>query len=362
MERTVEAQLRKFLLKPLARRRQRAADRKALIEALQRLDHRVLGESLLPQVREIIDDLQKNRSKGSRQDCDETVKSVTIARALYVSRRISTQEYVMHAVSPIERIHDNRWTDGHYDADLDPIRKEMDEVRKGYGLTAEEDWEVGSAPEEYERLDNQYKSVLDRHFVGALREFDLEDLADLFETSPGEFQRLRERGRRSIFHKDELVAALRDVVVRYEEDARKAASAKAYSAAVTLLGAGVEGLLLLRCLRSKDKASKAAQKLPRRRRPRSLEDPTQWTFDNLIEVCSEAGWLPSISTEVADYNSAGLAHVLRLMRNHVHPGKCARERPWIEKDERDYKDAEAIYLILLSRLGHIKSLPKEGRD
>jgi hypothetical protein len=201
--------------------------------------------------------------------------------------------------------------------------------------------------------------VLDRHFLETLREFGLNDLADLRERNPEEYERLWERGRRSVFHQDELILALRDIVVRYEEDAKRAASASAYSAAVTLLGAGVEGLLLLRCLRSKNKAGRTARELPRRYRPRYPDDPTTWNFDSLIEVCFRAGWLPPVATAVADYNPADLAHLIRRMRNHVHPGKHARDRAWIETDERDYRDAEAIYLILLSTLGHIKNSSKE---
>ncbi|HKH46862.1 MAG TPA: hypothetical protein VKM72_19560 [Thermoanaerobaculia bacterium] len=194
---------------------------------------------------------------------------------------ISRQEYVLFAAIPVEGVHEGRIMDGRYDDDLQPILKSMREVEAAYGLSEEEYWPVGEAPEEYERLRYQYSSVLDSHFALTLREFGLDDLAGLHERDREEFDRFRERGRRSVFHQDELVPALRDIVVRYEEDARRAASAKAYSAAVTLLGAGVEGLLLIRCLRSKHKACRIAQELPNRKRPRCAEDLTKWTFDNL---------------------------------------------------------------------------------
>ncbi len=38
------------------------------------------------------------------------------------------------------------------------------------------------------------------------------------------------------------------------------------------------------------------------------------------------------------------------MRNYVHPGRHAQDRPWSETCERDYKDAKAIYVILLSKI------------
>ena len=164
-----------------------------------------------------------------------------------------------------------------------------------------------------------------------------------------------------MFHKEEHVDALRDIVLRYEDDARRAASAKAFSAAVTLLGAGVEGLLVLRCLRSRKKAARVSQNLSRRLRPRKGDDPMTWKFESLIEVCLRAGWLPPIETASLHLDSAGLAHLLRLMRNHVHPGKRAREKPWVETDDREYDDAEAIYQILLSTLGAVSRKPPAGR-
>jgi hypothetical protein len=93
-----------------------------------------------------------------------------------------------------------------------------------------------------------------------------------------------------------------------------------------------------------------ARSLPRRKQPRSPNDPATWTFENLIQVCMAAGWLPPVSTEVATYNPAGLAHLLRTMRNHIHPGRRVRERPWLEAEVGEYKDAEAIYVTLLATL------------
>lgn len=175
----------------------------------------------------------------------------------------------------------------------------------------------------------------------------MNDLAALWESAPDEFERLRERGRRSVFHQKDIIPAWRDVVVQYEDDARKAAAAGAYSAAITQLGAGLEGLLLLRCLRSKSKAQRLAASLPKRVRPTNPSDPTTWMFESLIETCFAAGWLPLVSTETAQYSPAGLAHLLRAMRNYVHPGRYARERPWSEVEERDFLDADAIYRTLM---------------
>ena len=169
--------------------------------------------------------------------------------------------------------------------------------------------------------------------------------------SRDEFNQLRERGRRSVFHKKEYVHALRDIVIQHENDSRLAANAEAFSAAVTSFGAGIEGLLLLRCLRSPRKARSVASKLPKRIRPRRQDNADKWTFETLIETCDAAGWLRPIGTTIAQYNTASMAHVLRNMRNYIHPGRHARERPWSVTDEQEYRDANAIYVLLLSTLG-----------
>ena len=208
----------------------------------------------------------------------------------------------------------------------------------------------------YDALDTQYSAAIASRFIAALREFGLDDLADLRESDREEFDRLRERGRRYLFHKGEHIRVLKDIVLRHEEEASRAASAKAFTAGVILIGAALEGLLLIRCLRSEKKAIRTASMLPKRHRPHHSDDPIKWKFETLINTCLSAGWLPRISTEYAQYAPAALADILRNMRNLVHPGRCVRESPWLETDERDYKDAEAIYVTLRSKLLGRRSL------
>jgi len=355
----MDRRVKRALLKPLARRRQQVTDRKTLLAALDRLNNRALGEELLSEIVGMVSASHGDRDSWSWKNPDAVRESVVLGQALYASRRISRQEYIFFAASPVEGIHESRWIDGEYE-ELQPIQQAIDAVLKESGLGPDEYWAIGEGPEKYTSLNDQYSAILEKNLLRTLREFGLNDLADLREQNPDGFEKLRERGRRSVFHKEEIVFAIKDIVVRYEEDARRAASAKAYSAAVTLLGAGVEGLLLLRCLRSKQKSLRVASTLPKRQRPRFPDDPTKWNFETLIDTCLAAGWLPPVSTPVAQYDPAGLAHTLRLMRNYVHPGRHARDRPWLETDEEDYKDAEAIYVTLLAAVLASRGRVKAG--
>ncbi len=303
-------------------------------------------------MREVVNELREAKGTCSRSDPNFVRKQIALAKTLYMARLISREEYVFYAVYPVENLFNDRLTK---DYDIIRINKAIEEIKIQYRLKPDEYWAVGDGPPEYKQLNTEYEDTSDRIFLKTLYEFELGEFANLIEENPEEFDRLRERGRRAIFHGDELPSALSDIVVHYEEDAKRAAAAEAYSAAIVSLGAGLEGLLLLRCLRSKCKASRIARNLKRGKQPRYPEDILTWTFDNLIQVCFTAKWLPSVSTSYAKYSSAGLADLLRKMRNYVHPGRYAKEKPWCEISKRDYNDAYAIYIILLSEVGGIGS-------
>ncbi len=348
MQDEVKKEIRRHSLSPLSRRDKHSASRKAVIRALERLDLVAMFNDLVEQARSILSIQREEKAATFYKHPDLVVKSIAATRALYEARRINTQQYVCFAIWEAEMLHQERWMSGQYDKELAPISKAIEKIEEENGLKDGEYWVAGEGPEEYELLNKQYSVVLDQNFIELLKEVGLTDLASMKKDDPGELDRLYERGRRSAVHANEYTAALRDIVIRYEKDAQHAASVKAYTAAVTLLGAGAEGLLLLRCMRSKQKACQLAGGLPNKKRPQFADNPTTWTFDQLIEVCLRAGWLVPIETEIGKYSTAGLAHILRNMRNQVHPGKLARESPWLEIEERDYLDAEAIYRVLLS--------------
>lgn len=331
--------------RPLVRRFERP-DPSSLVEALTRFDERVIGQDQLACLRE-----ELAASSGTWRDPTHVARITTLVRALYAARKIHRQQYVYLAARPIDSLVHARVMDGSYNRELDPINAHIRSLEMEHGLDREagEYWAVGTGPSEYRRLSDLYDEVLDEKFIEALREFELDDVAALRRDEPEEFYRLVERGRRSFFEND-LAAALRDLVVRCEGEAKRAASVGAYLSAVVSLGSGAEGLLILRCLQSPQKAERVASKLPRRSRPKKPREPITWHFDQLIEVCLAAGWLPPVDGSFGTYSPPGLADLLRMMRNNVHPGRQARERPWVEVDKRDYEDALAIYTIVLSAL------------
>ncbi|MFM0062942.1 hypothetical protein [Paraburkholderia aspalathi] len=339
------------LLKPLVPRKTKDATELATTKALQRLESQALAKIFLPEVADLFKAVTQSAREKGHTDIETARISIALAKTLLDADRISYQQYVFMAAHPVERILDQKFMNGMYDELLAPINAELDELTRKHGLRDDQYFIRDTAPPEYIELNNRYEEVLNRKFAELLAEIGAEDLADLFTSNLEEFDRARERGRRAVFHKDDLAPAINDIISRYENEAHSAAGAKAYTAAITMVGAALEGILLLRCLLSKKKASEVAASLPRARRPKAMERPERWTFDNLIEVCAAAGWLPAISTRLADYSPSSLAHELRKLRNFVHPGRLAEERPWVEYDEREFQIAVAIFETLRQTLG-----------
>lgn len=348
---------RHALLRPLAKRKISPANRRHLEQAIVVMEREVIAGVIAPKLAERSRVIKESIGKGAWKEPAYARSMIELAEALLHSNRISDQEYVFIASSTSEAIHEERQFAGGYPELLDLDRK-MDAIRQSHNLAPDEYWPIGRAPRKYRDLEAQYEQATDLRFVQTLKELGATALADLFMSDRKEFDRRRERGRRSMNHKNETSAALADAIVRYEQEARIAASSRAYACAVIMLGAAVEGLLLMRCLRSKKKSSEIASKLPKQQRPRDTNSPFRWTFEALIETCLAAGWLPKVKTSSIEINPQALAHSIREMRNRIHPGRVALDYPWIEFSERNFAHAELIYATLFATL----SLGKYRRD
>jgi hypothetical protein len=338
----------KSRLQPLARRKVSPTTPKRFAEAVDYLNSIAGALEAVPELVELAKKAREARSTESRTSYDAAIALGQFASALFAAQLMSSQQFAFMISSVAESVLDRHFLAGDY-PEMTKILDEMSAVESANGLKDDEYWPVGEGRRVHRTLDKQFDAAWDVRFAEALRELGAQSIAALFLSDRQAFDRTVERGRRSIHQKSNLSAAVKDTVIRYEHEARKAASAGAYTGAVVLLGAAIEGVLLLRCLRSPTKARLCAAKLPRERRPKKLDNLSKWTFDTLIETCIAAGWLPELVSLAIPPSS--LAHKLREMRNFVHPGKVGVERPWIAVDELDYEKAEAIYTALNAALG-----------
>lgn len=326
-----------------------------LSDAIEKLEQVAFSEHRLPTLREAA---RQNKSLAW-DDFSKLTHWLKLTRTLYDTHRLNKAEYIFYSCSRIEDVHSKRWFAGEF-RKLNPIRKKIRAIEKAHGLKNGESWHAHEGPKEWNRLNDTYGEILDQYYYEALLEFELSEIAALWKTDRAEYDKLREKGRRSVFHKGEPIAALKEVISCYGREAQLAASVQAYSAAITLLGAGLEGILLLRCLRSPAKANRIAKTLRKNAKTQFVNEPTKWSFDTLIEVCLKAGWLPTIESRNAIFKTSGMAHALREVRNLVHPGKIIRERPWSELGESEYKFCEAIFVTLLSIVNKIRKGPRIG--
>jgi hypothetical protein len=106
---------------------------------------------MLSAIVEIVSAARRERNADAWKDPDIARRSVALARALYASRRISRQEYILFASAPVEGVHEARWMNRLSDDDLLKIQKKMDVLKKKYRLKPDEYWPVGQAPKDYQR-------------------------------------------------------------------------------------------------------------------------------------------------------------------------------------------------------------------
>lgn len=347
--------IRRVLLKPLVRRRTSPAKQAKLDKAFQILEERAIASEMLPEYMVAQKKARANDSKSYRINPEFAKLRIDFSAAMYLARKLSFQEYTFMVAHVAEDVHDARLQDGAY-PELNALSKSMLKIEREHGLSPDEYWSASEAPPDFLAVSVQWDIAERDRFKKTLKELEDWSVTDLFDRDRKEYDRLRERGRRSFFHKDEFKHALIDTIKRYERDAAASAEAGAFTAAITLLGAAAEGLLLLRCLRSRKKSSEVAAALPSKRRPHKIDDPATWSFDNLIRVCLAAGWLPAITTSTLVVRPDGLADLLRHLRNCIHPGKVCTVRPWIEAEERDFQDTEIIYTTLFSTVFNGASL------
>ena len=344
--------LERFLLRPLAAARTRRLTPREIRRAIARIDDVIVqDEALRSEHREYLERLgARDRHAHLWNSVTSVAAWVRLAHSMYRSLRISWAQYVFQVAIAVENLHEHRREEGQYDSDIGALTSELEALDES-GVDIDD--------RHYADLSEQLDDILDTKFALALREVGAAEVAAIYERDRSLFDELRERGRRSQHHQGHYTPALRDVVAEIQAEALVAAGAGNYRSAVTLLGAALEGILLMRCLRSATRAKRVAAELPRRLRGRATGEPQTWTFEILIEVVSRAGWLGPIESEVGAYRPEALAHSLRNMRNWIHPAREAAARPWQGVFEQDYELANALYTLVRAALGRSRSARRE---
>ena len=272
----------------------------------------------------------------------DTVKSAETAGVLDPSYRF------LLTLNPIERVHNERYFSGLYESDLCDINAGIDAIREREGLDDDEDWRVGEGPEDWEELQKQYSGVLDRKFEETLREYGLEDIADLYHMDREAYEAQRELGRRmalGVIPESEQIDAVQK---RLEVEAERSANGGAYYAATVTIGSAMEAALLSACLRNRDHVLAVRDRMPESTRPKR-KNPKRWHLVDLARMAAAAGWLPEFVVGDQRVSSRSLIEMMRSLRNLAHPSRHLTDA--IYRDiKSEYAMARAAYNLLKRHL------------
>lgn len=221
----------------------------------------------------------------------------------------------------------------------------MEKIQRRHGLKDNEYWLISDAPMDYLHESKKYDSVLEKKQIEVFRRFAPPLLADRLEKDSEEFWILYDRGRRSVFEKDDHLGSVLDLIDLYESEAENCSNVGAYYAAATMLGSAAEARILLECLRQRARVRTLVRRLPKRKRPAST-NPLEWTLANLVSVANEAGWLPNIDDGDVIHVVSGWVHRLRAIRNLLHPGRHVADKPHARLGKEEWLDAASAYTTL----------------
>ena len=293
--------------------------------------------------------IRKNRkettSKWNLLEAESDARiCLDLAEAAELAGEMAPSHRFFMRVSAIERVHDQRWFEGLYDEDLAFINAQKDAIRQREGLDEDEEWNTGKGPADWEELNDQYEHILDMKFENALREYDLNDIADIHHTDRDTFDALREEGRRLVFENIPVLEKLSFLQQQYENEASICAQNKAYLAAAAMIGSAMETALLFICLNHRDNALEAYKRLSDKKRPKS-NNPEKWTFNQLVMIVDKAGWLPDLIVDDVIISSYKLTNIVRNFRNMLHPVCHLSDKRFLDV-EGQYANVQAVYDLL----------------
>jgi hypothetical protein len=151
----------------------------------------------------------------------------------------------------------------------------------------------------------------------------------------------------------EISDRLTRLAMFYDKEAGRCAKGSAYLAACVMQTSALEAMLQGMCFlfpRDVKRSTAFQRKKFRRKRSKALD----FTLNELVKIADELAWFPPKKVTWGKRNTlAGFVHELRNLRNYVHPGKWAPERPETLKfTKKVYGVALEIFDVTRSWLYH----------
>ena len=281
--------------------------------------------------------------RTSGVDEDETKAWIEILDLAEVAGALDSATRFLLRSMAIERLHEERSVAGVY-KELEDITSQIQAIEKREGLGDLEYWPIGEGPEDWNQLSNQYDKISDVKFEETLREFGLEEMADLYHVDRKAYDDHREQGRAIVFSKAPDLNKLSFVQKHFESESDACAKVGAYLAASVMIGAAIEAALLFACLNDPGATSSARAKLSKEAKPKG-SDPKRWNLKSLIEIALAAGWLPDSKIGDIILRSEHLIDMMRELRNSVHPSRHL-SLGGVTDFKHAFRDSRAAYVLL----------------
>jgi hypothetical protein len=315
-------------------------------EAMSYFKGRMEAEEQLQEMRKTFSISNLSHSK------EETLQCLKFFKLLRATLRITEEQEKIFRIRLINYYLNANEQTQQRDPDLKRIEEEMEAIRKNFGLSLDDDGKLDEGPPEYQELNRQYDEILVAKREATFRELGEEDLLPF----DGEIHELPVEEKLHLFEaaidkSEDNQARLEKLLLRYKNEFALSAQAGAYYAACGLIGACLETLLLLMCLRDAEKTKNARKKFITEKKIRSSlpEDVLKWGLKDLIDFSRESGYI--------DNEVAAVMNVIQYHRNLLHPARYLQDVEFGHIGHEEYKFTKAIYTLVEDIYNALKASP-----
>lgn len=130
------------------------------------------------------------------------------------------------------------------------------------------------------------------------------------------------------------------LIGKFDREAQRCASIRAYYAACVLQAAVLEGLLVAMCDAYLDDVHNYLASVPAKQRPQG--QLLQWDLGHLIATAIALEWLPACTGTRGRRKIGDWLLIVKETRNLVHPGRHLREYPSVKLRKAHYSDCYTV--------------------
>lgn len=252
-------------------------------------------------------------------------KDLVLKKRIRNNKRILEYFYDLLTV-----VNENRWLDGNYQKDLDPISKKIRQIELEYGLKDDEYFPLKGAPKEIKFLNKKYDEIIYNKQKEVIDEFLSKTIKDFFSSEldliHSQYLRsLKQISNRKPQHKQykKTISKETQLMNKYYSEFKNCYKNKLYLPAVVMLGAAFESLLISKIIQVKINIQEKINNLYDNKIINS-KDLYKLTLQDLIRLSSSLHLIPTIEYKEKIFFLDRMSDYIKNARNFVHPGKMLK--------------------------------------